>query len=65
MEISEVDRRVAEFGALIKCQLRLVRQFAKIVLDRLRERFFWPRKVCIGLGAWRYTRLSGPAGKLR
>ena len=37
MEISEVDRRVAEYGALIKCQLRLVRQFAKFVLDRLRE----------------------------
>lgn len=37
MEISEVDRRLAEYGTLIKCQLRLVRQFAKFVLDRLRE----------------------------
>ena len=37
MEISEVDRRFAEFGALIRCQPQLVRQFAMFVLDSLHE----------------------------
>ena len=63
MGISEIDRRVAEFSALIKCQLRLVQQLeqrgkdstsAKIILGSLRESFFvatqsWHRGQCTAL----------------
>ena len=60
MEISEVDRRVAEFSALIKCQLRLIRQFAKIVLDSLRESLLlatqgWHRTRCVALHPAEWT----------
>ena len=69
MGISEVDRRVAEFSALIKYQLRLIRQLekrgkdstsAKIVLDSLRESLFvatqsWHRTQCVALHPAEWT----------
>lgn len=63
MGMSPVDRRVAEFSALIKRQLRLIRQLekrgkestsAKIVLGSLRESLFlatqnWHWSWCVAL----------------
>jgi hypothetical protein len=62
MGISEVERRVGELNALIKCQLRLIRKLekrgkdltsAKIVFDSLRVSLFlatqeWNRARCFG-----------------
>jgi hypothetical protein len=62
MGISELERRVVELGALVKCQLRLIKNLekrskdltsAKVVLYSLRVRFFlaaqeWHRVRCYG-----------------
>lgn len=62
MGISELERRVVDSGALVKCQLRLIKNLerrskdltsAKTVLDSLRVRFFlaaqeWHRARCYG-----------------
>jgi hypothetical protein len=62
MGISELERRVVELGALVKCQLRLIKNLerrskdltsAKAVLDSLRVSFFlaaqeWHRVRCYG-----------------